>query len=114
MHDPGLCENTGQAAAFLSAGRIVGIGSVPPRAWLSGRGDFRDATRCVPRASDEYYRKGHGSGLGAGMLLSLAENEILGSAGSYGWKGGIPISMRPVWSELVRQPNSWYNGQDRR
>jgi CubicO group peptidase (beta-lactamase class C family) len=36
---------------------------------------------------DRYYWKGHGYGLGVRTLLSLAENEIVGSVGNYGWSG---------------------------
>lgn len=34
-----------------------------------------------------YYSKGYGYGLGVRTLLSLAENELVGSVGSYGWPG---------------------------
>jgi len=34
-----------------------------------------------------YYSKGYGYGLGVRTLLSPAENEIVGSVGSYGWLG---------------------------
>jgi CubicO group peptidase (beta-lactamase class C family) len=34
-----------------------------------------------------YYTKGYGFGLGVRVLMNPAENEILGSVGSFGWGG---------------------------
>jgi CubicO group peptidase (beta-lactamase class C family) len=42
----------------------------------------------IVRLSKGYYSKGYGYGLGVRVMIDVAQNEIVGSLGSYGWAGG--------------------------